>query len=584
MIQSTDVKSPDVGGWARGRLPEGPARARLTVVAALAIFAFLLGLLVGASGGDEPGREVADRFTSAWESSDWARMHSLTDPGTQTGMTASRFAARYRRAASTATTEAIRFGEPSGPRAGVVVVPATVDTRLWGEVRAELRLPVSGGEDDPRIAWSERLVFPGLRDGERLRREIEMPERASLLFRDNTPIARGEARTSPSPVAPSIRGELGEAPEDRLERLRELGVPEDARVGTSGLERVFDERLIGRPGGTLYAGERELASSEPRRGENVRTSISPDVQAAAVTALAGRFGGTIALDPANGEILGAAGIAWSALQPPGSTFKIVTLAAALEKRLAGPNSQYPVQTETLLSGVPLENANGESCGGNLVQSFAHSCNTVFAPLGAKVGAEHLVRTARRFGFDEDPEIPGAVTSTIPDADEIGDDLAVGSSAIGQGRVQATALQMAIVAAAIAGDGVRPRPTLLYGDRREPARATTERVAARIEPMMKAVVEFGTGTSAAIPGVPVAGKTGTAELENTVESATGQEGEEAIVDDTTDTDAWFVAYAPAAKRREPRAAVGVLLVRAGAGGDVAAPAARSLLVAALQATD
>ena len=99
--------------------------------------------------------------------------------------------------------------------------------------------------------------------------------------------------------------------------------------------------------------------------------------------------------------------------------------------------------ETTLEGVALENANGESCGGTLVASFAHSCNSVFAPLGARARRASGSSTSPSASASTSrPAIPGAATSTIPAADEIGDDLAVGSSAIGQGRVQATALQMA----------------------------------------------------------------------------------------------------------------------------------------------
>jgi cell division protein FtsI/penicillin-binding protein 2 len=312
----------------------------------------------------------------------------------------------------------------------------------------------------------------------------------------------------------------------------------------------------------------------------VRTTISPKVQQAAVDALAGRFGGVVALRPGTGEVLAAAGIPLSGLQPPGSTFKIVTVTAALEAKLTSPKRAYPVQTAATLEGVELENANGESCGGTLVQSFAHSCNSVFAPLGAQLGAQKLVAAARRFGFDQPTGIPGAAMPTIPVAGEIGDDLAVGSSAIGQGRVQATALTMAVAAATIALDGRRPRPTFAYGERLGTVPVTTKRIARQVQAMMEAVVTYGTGVAAGIPGVKVAGKTGTAELDDKPDPVVGElvpvTPPELVV---PDTDAWFVGYAPA-RRRPPRAVVGVLLVRAGAGGDVAAPVARQVLAAAL----
>jgi cell division protein FtsI/penicillin-binding protein 2 len=322
----------------------------------------------------------------------------------------------------------------------------------------------------------------------------------------------------------------------------------------------------------------------------VRTTIAPSVQEAAVTALAGRLGGIVALRPRTGEVLAAAGIGFSGLQPPGSTFKIITATGALEAGVAKLTDSFPVQTSATLSGVELQNANQEACGGTLVRSFALSCNSVFAPLGAKLGAEKLVQTAERFGFNRPTGITGAATAAIPPAAEIGDDLAVGSSAIGQGRVQATALQMAIVASAIGLRGRRPDVTL-DPDRFDGAapthEATTAKVARQVERLMLAVVREGTGVAAAIPGVAVAGKTGTAELKTTQacepdpqapgapESCPAEQQQ-----DTTDTDAWFSAYAPAGTGH-PRIAVGVLLVSAGAGGDTAAPVARQVLLAGLK---
>jgi peptidoglycan glycosyltransferase len=281
-------------------------------------------------------------------------------------------------------------------------------------------------------------------------------------------------------------------------------------------------------------------------------------------------------------VLGLSGIAFSAPQPPGSTFKIITLAAALEARKVRARSSFPVQTETTLEGVKLQNAHGEACGGSLKSSFAESCNSVFAPLGAKVGARRLVETAERFGFNQDPGPVGAARSTIPAPDEIGDDLAVGSSAIGQGKVLATPLELATVAATIGLRGRRVAPVLSRGAQGEETRAASTRTAAVIARFMRAVVTDGTGVGAAVPGVKVAGKTGTAELRSTVNddpqpTEPGATPSPQPEEDKTDTDAWFVGFAPYA---HPRVAVAVLLVGQGAGGETAAPAAKTVFQAAV----
>ena len=143
-----------------------------------------------------------------------------------------------------------------------------------------------------------------------------------------------------------------------------------------------------------------------------------------------------------------------------------------------------MQTKTEIEGVEIQNAHGEACGGSLKASFADSCNSVFAPLGAKLGAKALVETAERFGFNQPPGPVGAARSTIPAADEIGDDLAVGSSAIGQGKVLATPLELATVAATIGLRGRRVAPTLSRGAQGRETRATSERTARSAKAAMR----------------------------------------------------------------------------------------------------
>jgi penicillin-binding protein A len=177
-------------------------------------------------------------------------------------------------------------------------------------------------------------------------------------------------------------------------------------------------------------------------------------------------------------------------------------------------------------------------------------------------------------------MPGAMPSSIPPAAEINSPLAVGSTAIGQGKVLATPLQMASVTQAIAQNGVMTRPRVFPDERPERVRVMSRRVARQLEELMIGVVAYGTGTSASLAPVKVAGKTGTAELTTTVKDE-GQtppleEGVEAKPPGY-DTDAWFTAYAPV---RRPKLAVCVLIVHGGAGGSTAAPAARGVLQSGL----
>src|SRR3954454_5697159 len=599
MIQSSDVMRAAAGySGGRGGPPQGVRRSApphrrdaarmrrrvLGVGAILAAGAFGGGAVVGGLHVPSSQRTV-ERFAAAWARGDFPAMYSELSPPERGRVRRGAFAAAYQRALGTATATRVTTGKPVSD-GDAYRVPVRVDTRIWGAVRGTVRVPVA----EAGVDWSHDLVFPGLRRGEKLTRTTRLPPRAALLARDKTPLARGADRSSPlGPVAPSVVVSLGPIPADRRADLTALGVPSDALVGSSGLERVFDVRLIGRPGGELRAGSRPIARAAPMAAPPVRTTVSTAVQSAAVEALDTRLGGIVVMEPRSGGVLAASGIGLSGLQPPGSTFKILTVTGALEAHLTSPSRAYPVETKAPLEGVDLANANGEACGGTLVQSFAESCNSVFAPLGAKLGARRLVDVAERFGFNHETGIPGAAMSTIPQAEEIGDDLAVGSSAIGQGRVQATALQMAIVAATIGRRGERPRPTLDFAAAEAEApttRATAARTARTVERLMLAVVRNGTGTAAALPNVAVAGKTGTAELKSTTRCTPDPANPESCPpqppDDPTDTDAWFAAPAPAGNGR-PRVAVGVLLVGAGAGGTTAAPAARGVLGAALEAT-
>ena len=419
---------------------------------------------------------------------------------------------------------------------------------------------------------------------------------------------------------------LSTATNDRLKYLRTYpGAEAYAPVtgfyslvyGRTGIERANDSILSGSDDQLFVQRLSDQITGREPQGGSVVLTLQQAAQQAAYEGLRGKRGAAVALDPKTGAVLAMASTpsydpsklsshdpaairkyyasltsdpgqpllnrAISQTYPPGSTFKVITSAAALGQGLT-PETRIPSPTNYTLpqTSRPLRNFGGETCGdgrtSTLTDALRISCNTAFAALGLKVGQDALRSQAEAFGIgDAGLSVPTTVARSV-----FPDDLnppGLGQSAIGQFDVRVTPLQMALVAAGVANDGQVMRPYLVQ-EMQAPDLSTLEQarpevyrtavsrdVADQLTTMMRAVVDDGTGSSAQIPGVQVAGKTGTAQ------HAAGEAPH-----------AWFIGFAPA---DDPQVAVAVVVEDGGSagseatGGRVAAPIARSVMEAVLR---
>ena len=540
--------------------------------------------IVVSTRGDAAGRPSepdpaapATAFLAAWHAGDYSAMYDLVAPDVQASISRHTFTHEYKQVARTATMTGLRAAGRMRATRARATIPVSVATTMFGRLSAQLELPLVRLRRRYMVAWTPALTFPGLRPGETLQARVHAPEgRGRILARDGTVLAEGPPgnRTYPAGTAFALMTGLTKAPEgDAIAARRKAGWPAGRKYGQSGLEESLDAALGGVPRVRLIAAPsapgspgRILARKPGRKPKDVVTTIDPGLQDAAAAALGSRYGGIVVLDPRSGAVRADAGLGMDATQPPGSSFKTVTASAALAAGKVSLTSTYPYERYVVLNGWRLRNFHHELCGGTLVQAFADSCNSVFAPVADEVGAKGLVAMANAFGFNQEPTIAyPAPESTTRKPAQMPSDLSLGVAGIGQGGVVASPLQMASVAQTIASDGMRHPPFIVHSpkkfkDKQPPVKAVGRGVASEVTQMMEAVVSYGTGTSAAISGVTVAGKTGTAE-----------------VGPDRPSDAWFIAFAPA---QAPRVAIAVLIVNGGVGGDVAAPIARQVLEAAL----
>lgn len=378
-------------------------------------------------------------------------------------------------------------------------------------------------------------------------------------------------------------------------------------LGQAGLERFRNSPLSGRSDSELQSILNQLQGAR-KQGDEVVTTLVPAAQRMAQSALGGHSGAVVALEPRTGAVTVMAstpGYDPNALRSastyaklagdqqgtplvnratqfgyaPGSTFKVVTATAAIDSGQFTPSSTVSGRNGVVISGVPLQNDEGENLGPlTLTQALAKSVNTVWAQVAVRLGKPTMARYMQRFGFDRKPKLDYPIEEMSSSGEyyrgrlisPLSSRVDVGRMGIGQDKLQVVPLQMAEVAAAVANAGrlMVPHMTARIVD---PDGRTVERIApqvqsrvmkpstaAAVRSMMEAVVNEGTGTPAQIPGVQVAGKTGTAET---------QVG-------TAINNVWFIAFAPAA---DPRVAIAVTLKGVpGQGAAFAAPVARQVM--------
>jgi peptidoglycan glycosyltransferase len=449
-------------------------------------------------------------------------------------------------------------------------------------------------------SWWSVLAADKLRDNPVNRRALLQEER----------VKRGAIRTADGKLIAGNQALPGKRYRRRYPTGELFGHPVGyafTSIGRSGVEKRYNDQLTGRR--TELVSVFDSLLSKDRVGDDLESTLSSKAQEVALRGLAASpsgKGAVVALDVKTGAVRVMASSppydpndlddpkvfrrlnadqertplvnrATQGLYPPGSTFKPVTATAALDTGRYRPDSRVSGENGKPISGVPLQNFGGESFGEiTLTEALTKSVNTVWAEVAEKLGKRTMKTYMERFGFGQTPpvDLPSDEVLTsgtrrngkpIDPASRFVD---VGRMAIGQSILLVTPLQMATVAQTIGNDGVRMRPfivskafdadgrTVLDNSPHEETRVMSSQTAATLTDMMKNVVREGTGTAAALEGVDVAGKTGTAELNNQGLN-----------------NAWFIGFAG-----KTAVAVVVERVQGGTGGAIAAPIAKQVLEA------
>ena len=442
--------------------------------------------------------------------------------------------------------------------AGFVTVAAGLG--YWQVVRTDL-------QNDPRVG------------GERLNLEAARVERGRLLDRNGTVLAD----TVLGPAGPVRRYTSPSA-------VHALGF-NSPRFGSAGAEQAVADRLMGRTDPTPADTFRDLLH-EPRSGSDVRLTLDDRLQRAAAQAMGTAPGAAVAIDPRTGDILALVSSPtfdpnfgeeeWNRLRTdarspllnrvtqglytPGSTFKTVTLIAGVEAGLVKPEDPASCPEQVLIDGTRVTSHN-EPPGKvtrTVADAFAYSCNTFFADLGVRLGEARLRATAQALGLTEAPPftLPTSAGRLSTDASFLSSNGGLAATAYGQGQLQISPLELVLATASVANNGVVPKPRLLLDAPAAPWHTAMSAETARlVTQMMVRGTTDGWASTAAIPGVAVAAKTGSAEV------APGES-----------SDALFIAFAPASA---PTIAVVVVKERGGAGSTQAGPVARAIIDAWLK---
>lgn len=376
----------------------------------------------------------------------------------------------------------------------------------------------------------------------------------------------------------------------------------DQRYGITGLEATYDQELMADNSLSYFELVKKKGETQEKVGHSLKTTLDSDIQKTAYDLLGDRRGSIVVLDPKTGEILAMVSKpsfdpnnlekiwtdinknearpllnrAVSGLYPPGSIFKVITATAALEN-IEGVNKRIFEDKGKIVfnSKYSLSNYGGKSMGNiDLRTAFMKSSNVVFGTLAMELGNDKLKSVSEKYYFNKDINGDGIVVDNsrfpkIPST-EPGN---IAQSGIGQSSILATPMEMALVASTIANDGVMMKPKLvseiLTFDKKslkvvsdeQLEQVTSKEIADLIKDYMRDVVASGTGKAAAVSGVKVAGKTGTADH--------SEEGE---------PHSWFIGFAP---YENPKVAIAVIVEKGGTGGGAAAKIASGVIKKALE---